>query len=509
MKFYRWLLITGIGLIFIGLIIYSITNLWDLKTIIPLAIGLGLTIFSLIKLDFTQIIKNRRFQYGSNAIIVILLVVAIVGLLDFFLARHTIRIDTTASKIFSLSDQTRKILKNLDKDVTVLAFVKDINKESVEDLLKEYAHLSKHFKYELIDPDEKPAIAKRHRVKAYGNLVIICNDREEQIDQATEEKITNAIIKVTREEKKKVYFVSGHGEGSITDNERYGFSKAKEAILEQNYEVEDLLLADKDSIPDNASVIVLPGPKKELFEHEKEMLKDYIDRGGSVLLMLDPRPSIGLIEFLKPYGVQVGDDIVIDASGLGRLFGAGPDIPLVANYGSHPIVSEMGNYMTFFPGVRSVRKDEENNDTKIKIVELAKTSPQSYAVKNFEEMYKTGKIKISKDDEKGPIPIAVAVTKNVEKDENKIRDKARLVVVGDSDFATNAYFSNQANGDLFMNMINWLLADEDLISIRPKSPDVRTVNMTPAQVKTVFWLTVIILPAISFIVGVLVYIRRR
>ena len=509
MKLYKWILAGGFLLVFIGLIVYSIVNVWDYKSLVLIALGLVGIVYSLIKLDIRNILKDRRFLYGGNALLVALLVIAIVGLLDFFLARHTIRVDTTSNKQFSLSDQTVKVLKNLKKDVKVLAFVKDINKGPVEDLLTEYSHVSKRFKWELIDPDEKPAIARRHRVREYGNLVVMCEDREEQISRAEEEDLTNAIIKVTREERKKVYFTAGHGEGSIEDDDRYGYSRAKEAIKEQNYDVEEIILAEKDSIPADASVIVVPGPKKELFEHEKEILKNYIEAGGSVLFMLDPRPSVGLEDFLKDYGIKVGDDIVIDASGLGRLFGAGPDIPIVATYGDHAIVKDLGNYMTFFPGVRSVRKDENNNDFKLDVVELAKTGSQSYSVKNFEDMYKTGKIKITKDDEKGPIPIAVAVTKDVSNNKDKRREKARIVVVGDSDFASNAYFANQANGDLFMNMISWLLADEDLISIRPKSPDIRTVNMTPAQLKSVFWLTVIILPAISFGIGVLVYIRRR
>jgi len=505
MKLYKWIFAIGLVLIACGLIFHSITNVWNWPVITLLVLGFGVSVFALIKLDIRSILKSRGLIYGGNMVLVTVLVIAIVGLVDFFFARHSWRADTTASGIFSLSDQTRKILKNLDKDIEIIAFAKKINKSSIEDRLGEYRHYSKRVQWEIVDPDEKPAIAKQYKVKDYGNLVILCEGKEEQVPNFSEESITNAIIKVTREGRKKVAFLTGHGEGNIASTERDGFDKAKQAIEEQNYTVEEIMLADKDSIPADISVLVVAGPEKRLFDKELDMLTNYIENGGSSLLMLDPRPSPGLSDYLKRWKLDVGDNLVIDASGFGRLFGAGPDIPLVSNYTTHPIVKDMKGVMTFFPMARTVRPLESEEQKGVTVEELTLTSQQSFAVENIEDVYRTGRVSMRSNDLQGPLSIACAATIET----TPGRRKGRLVTVGDSDFASNAYFGNQANGDLFMNMISWLLADEDLISIRPKDPEIRMVDMTPGQTKTVMWLTVIILPAIAFGVAIMVYVRRK
>ena len=508
MKLYKWIFTAGLVLIAIGLIIYSITDVWNWKSLLWIGIGIVGTVFALIKLDVKSIFKSRRILYGGNMFLMILLVIAILAMVNFFLARHTWRVDTTASGQFSLSNQTVKVLKGLEKDIEVIAFAKDINKGYIEDRMNEYAHYSRHFKWEIIDPDEKPAIAKKYSVKTYGSLVVSCEDMEEQIPNANEESITNAIIKVSREGKKKVYFISGHGEGNIDGEDRDGYSHAKKAIEDQNYEVHDLFLADKDSIPSDASIVVINGPNKELFSHELEMITQFLNNGGSALFMLDPDPGIGLIDYMKNWYIDVGDNLVVDASGMGRFFGAGPDIPLVTNYGDHPIVKEMGSYMTFFPMTRSISPMDMEDASSVNVDELAKTSAQSFGVGDVEEVYRTGKVSLGPNDMRGPITVACATAMDIG-GTGRGRDKARIVTIGDSDFASNAYFSNQANGDFFMNVVSWLIADEDLISIRPKAPETRLVNMTPAQTKTVFWLTVVILPAVAFGIGVLVFVRRR
>jgi ABC-type uncharacterized transport system involved in gliding motility auxiliary subunit len=505
MKIYKWVFSIGLILIACGLIYFSIVNIWSWPVIVLLVLGFGASVFALIKLDIRTLLKNRRLIYGGNMVLVIILIIAIVGLVDFFFTRHSWRVDTTATKIFSLSDQTRKILKNLDKDIEIVVFAKKSNKSYINDRLNEYRHYSKRISWEVVDPDEKPALAKQYNVKNYGNLVIICEDKAELVPNFSEEAIINAIIKVTREGKKKVAFLTGHGEGTIASTERDGFERAKQAIEQQNYTVEELMLVDKDSIPADISVLVIAGPQKPLFEKELDLLTKFIENGGSSLIMLDPRPAPGLSDYMKGWKIEVGDNLIIDASGFGRLFGAGPDIPLVTDYTDHPIVKDMKNVMTFFPMARTVRPLESDNKENIIVEELIRTGQQSFAVANIEEVYRTGRVSRGPNDLQGPLSIACAAT--IENPSGQ--REGRLVVVGDSDFASNAYFDNQANGDLFMNMISWLIADEDLIAIRPKNPEISTVNMTPAQTKTVMWLTVIILPAIAFGVAIMVYVRRK
>jgi ABC-type uncharacterized transport system involved in gliding motility auxiliary subunit len=229
--------------------------------------------------------------------------------------------------------------------------------------------------------------------------------------------------------------------------------------------------------------------------------------------MLDPAPGIGLEEFAAGWGVNVGNDVVVDVSGVGRLFGAGPTIPLVTDYLSHSITSDF-KVMTFFPLTRSITPAGDS-DGKRKVEMLLQTTTRSWAEKNFTEE----KFKLDKDvDVKGPVPIAVAVTNEFEpvsgsleepESTDKERNIARMVVFGDSDFACNSYFSVSGNSDLFLNVVNWLAEEEDLISIRPKAREDRRVTMTAAQSRAVFYLTVFAMPLMVLVAGVVIKLRRK
>ena len=502
MKFYRWLLTLGLVLLATGLIIYSTSHSLDFKSLLMILIGAIVLIIALFRLDLGRILKDRRLLYGGNMLLVIILVTAILGLLNYFSARHSWRVDTNTGKTFSLAPQTVNLLKSLNSDIEIIVFDKRINAGPVENLLKEYAHISKRFSYRLVDPDEKPGLSNQYKVTQYGSLVVIGGNREEQINLATEEALTNAIIKVTRDKTRRVAFITGHGERSINSADRKGFANAEAAIEDQNYVVEELRLAEMDSIPGDISVIIIAGPEKDYFKGELELLTTYLKNGGSGLFLLDPKPGMGLQKYLRKWNISVGSDMVVDASGFGRLLGAGPEIPLVSDYGDHPIVEQLDGLMTFFPLTRSVSVIASDN-SKMSATVIARTGQTSYAI-GQEKISKREEISIGPEDRRGPIDIACALT--VSNDTNR---ETRIVVVGDSDFASNAYFTNQANGDFFMNIINWLVSDEDLISIRPKNPEMRTVNVTPGQMRLVFWLTVIVLPVLAFALGIVVYRGRH
>src|SRR5262249_52502135 len=193
----------------------------------------------------------------------------------------------------------------------------------------------------------------------------------------------------------------------------------------------------------------------------------------------------------------LGNNTVVDASGVGRFIGLGPGAPLARTYGSHAITKDFEGTMTFFPLSRSV---ESNKSTSANTVDLMKTSEESWA----ETDLKAGNVQYDEGkDKKGPITLGVAGTKmNGDKE-------ARLVVIGDSDFAANQFFGIQRNGDLFMNSINWLAQDEDLISIRPKNPSDRKVSMTEADQNQMFWITLVLMPLATIGSGVYIWWKRR
>jgi ABC-type uncharacterized transport system involved in gliding motility auxiliary subunit len=463
-------------------------------------------------MEGVKVLKQRKTRYSINTIIAIILFIGIIALINFVSDRHHLRIDLTQTGMFSLADQSAKILKDLDSEVMVYAFFQSPDRR-LRDLLDEFKIKSDKFNFKFVDPDREPEIAKAYEVKQYGIVVVKSGENMEQIIDVNEEKLTNAVLKVSRKEQKRVYFLVGHGEREIENIEREGYNGAKQALENENYDIGTMMLAREGSIPEDCAALIIASPKIALLENEIELIERYLKDGGSLLLMLDPAQGAGLEGFLADWDVEVGDDIVVDISGMGRLFGAGPTIPLVSDYPSHKITDEF-NLMTFFPLTRSV-KPATQGGVGLEIQTIVQTTARSWAEKNYEEE----PFRLDEEmDLKGPISLAIALKKEFAAESDTLegeglikseKNSARMVVFGDADFACNSYFSVSGNKDLFLNVVNWLAEEEDLISIRPRQLEDRRVSMTAAQSRNVFYLTVIALPLILLAVGITVKVKRR
>ena len=492
--------IAGIVFVFAALIWYSINRVWAVYHWILLIaglIGVGYYIFVFYK-NRNKAISKRSLKYGSNVTVQVIVVLAIIAMLAFISTRRHFRWDWTSSHLYSLSPQTKKVLDNLKKDVKVVAFFKSSNQRNARDILDEYSYRSSHFKYQFVDPDEHPEIARQYGIRSYGTLAVECGPKRELVKKLTESNLTNAIIKVTRDKDKVIYFLTGHGEHSITDSSPEGYKDAVDAIKKENYIVKELNLARRKSIPDSCTALVIAGPKSNFLPGELDTIKAYLDKGGKVFLMVDPDHPKDLDDFAAKFHVKLGDDMVIDVSGVGQLFGAGPGMPLVTSYDHNNPITKDFNVMTFYPLACSVipMKDKDGYT----ITELLKTSRNSWAEKD----YSSGKVKFDEGrDIKGPVSIGVVVEKNHGK------KKMVLVIFGDSDFAKNGYFKNQGNSNLFQNTISYLAEEEDLISIRPKEIQDRRLTMSQADVKGLFYLVVIAIPLLVIIIGTVIYIRRN
>lgn len=519
MKKYATLIgLVGVALLLAGFVVYSINS--AITTIAAILFIAGVVgVIGYIILKFNEIksgLSSRSTKFGSNAALMVIILFGIMVVINILATRFSFRADTTAAKVYSLADQTRKVLKNLDKDVTVYGFFKSNEEGLAKEFMVEYAHYTQKLKYEFIDPDKEPGLAKKYEVKSYGTLVIECEDKLEKITTVSEQEITNALIKVTREGVKKVYFTTGHGEKDYDNSEQTGMSKAKEVIQELNYEIEKIFLVQApDSIPNDCSLLIVAGPQTELLLPEKTKMDAYLKRGGKVMLLLDPESPQSYVDYAKEWGVIVGNDLIVELSPVGQLFGAGPIMPVVTNYEKHAITEGFGGMMTIFPQVRSVRKAEEA-PTGVQVTEVAKSSPNSWA--ETTPIGAEGKVGFDENsDIQGPVSICAVAEKSAEnpvKKEDKYDlgtgdIKTRLVIFGDSDFATNAYFDFQANGNFFLNSLNWLAEEEDLISIRPRDPEDRRLNLTQKQSKMILWLGVILLPIVVFAFGIYIYRRRK
>jgi gliding motility-associatede transport system auxiliary component len=475
--------------------------------------------------EIAKVFGGRRARYGTLAGTSVLVVLGIMIAVNYIGAKQNKRWDLTTNKSFSLSDQSRNTVAKLDAPLEIKVFAKEDEFQRYKDRLNEYQYASKNVKTEYIDPDKKPTIAGENQIKQYGTIVFNYKGRAERITADTEQDITNGIIKVVTGQQKKVYFTQGHGERDMAGVDRDGYGTIAMGLKGENYTVDKVVLAQQGAVPDDAAVVVVAGPKTDFFPPEIDALKKYLDKAGKLLLELDPPakadspPLANLIALAHDWGFDVGNNVVVDASGMGRLIGTDASVPVAADYPPHPITQGF-SFITAFPLARSVTPVEGgvNGHTAQPFVN---TSPRSWAETDIKGLLTTGKVALdeSKGDKKGPITIAAAVsaaataapaaTGAPPADPQAPKPETRVVVIGDSDFAANNGLGIQGNRDLFMNIVGWLSQQENLISIRPKEPDDRRLTMTATQQVNVTWLSWVIIPGTIFIAGVYTWWRRR
>jgi ABC-type uncharacterized transport system involved in gliding motility auxiliary subunit len=464
--------------------------------------------------SWAQRLFGRNLRFGTNLAIAAIAVLGIIALVEAISLRHSHRFDLTANKRYSLSPQSQQLLAELPQPVKVTAFYQDAQaaRESAKDLLDQYAYYGKQFTYEFIDPDRNPGVAKRYGITSYGTIVLESGAKEEKVLAADEENLTNALLKIIREGKKVVYFLEGHGEHSINNAEREGYSEAKRAIESQNYEAKPLSLLTEGKLPDDASILIIAGPRKDLLEGELAEITRFIERGGKVMFLVNPEGPPGLTPYLADYGIQVVEGVVVDP--VSRLFGADYLMPVITTYEEHPITKNF-EVASFFPLALSVKTTDKMPE-RVSAQVLAKTSPNSWLERGQEERQgiTRGEARLAYHegyDEKGPVPvIAVAtVTPRREGSTEQEPKKARIVVFGDSDFASNNYLNLSGNRDLFLNTVSWLAEEENLIAIRPKEGGSFFTPVTATQERLIFWLSMIVLPAVVVGSGVATYMWRR
>ena len=518
-KYRHFIGLGGFVLLIAVLILKTILGSVGLVGTILLFLGLiGLVAYGILMMqDIANYFQKRSAKYTTNALVSALIILLILIIINALAVNNNWRKDVTAASQFSLAPQTIKVLKNLKRPVKVVSFFRSNNQRRITDLLEEYDYYSDKFHYEIIDPDKSPEKAKEYKIRAYGTSVIESGANRETIHSTKEEDLTNAIIKVSRDKKKVIYFVKGHGEKDIDTRIEGskgggGMATAKEGLEKLNFEVKSLMLVSEDKVPDDCSVLVIPGPQTPFLQNEIERVRNYIQRGGKMLLMVDPAPAWDGAPLVQGWGVKVDNDVVLDVSGIGQLFGAGPAIPIAATYGNHPITKSFKNMITAFPFARSIEIEYDKKPSEVTVTKLIETSPRSWGETNL-----TGEKPVKFDegkDIKGPLTLGVVLERDAQTDTaasniSGKKKKSRIILFGDSDFATNAYFHVQRNGDLFLNMVSWLAQEEDLVSIRPREPEDRRVFLTQAQSRFILIFGVILFPALILVTGIVVYVRRR
>jgi ABC-type uncharacterized transport system involved in gliding motility auxiliary subunit len=454
-----------------------------------------------------QWMKARQTKFWAYTTVYVLIVVGVVGGLNFLANRYNKSYDTTSAKKFTLSDQTIKIAGNLKQPVTITYWDQPTKFQAAHDLLDRYKNLSPKIDVEYMDTDKKRTQALAAGVKTLGTLFINVGNKQQEAKSLTEEEVTGAMVRALKGGDRSVCFLTGAGEHSPDDAERDGYSAIKDAVEKNNYKTQTLKMIPNPEIPATCTIAIIGGPQHEYLQPEVDAIRNYVENGGRALFMLDPplkfaRMDIdenqGLMNVLSSWGVTPDKDLVLDTSGVGQLFGLGPEFPLVTSYESHAIVREMKDTPSGFPIARSL---EVKNGDKTTVEKLFSTTDNSFATMNLQ----SAEIKQGKDDKKGPLVLGAAGTYTTGKENGN----GRFVVVGSSRWVTNGFLRFNGNRDLFLNMINWLSSDEDLISIRPKEPTDNRLNMTARQMSVVEYTSVFMIPLLIIAAGVGVWWRRR
>lgn len=516
----------GMALVFGALAVRILRPEWDQYAIYASWTGLVLVLLYTAGQwrEIVAFFQKRNARYGALASASVLIVLGILLAVNYLATRQNKRWDLTANRQYSLSDQTVRLLQGLDAPVRLLVFDQAGALESFRPRLDEYAYQSSQVSVEYIDADRRPVQAKEYEIQTYGTIVVEYMGRRERVTTDSEQDITNALIKVLNPAEKRVYFLAGHGEKDPTDtNERTGYSAIVDGLRRDNYQWEKLVLAQTNSVPENATVLVLAGPTTDLLEAEVELLRQYLSNNGKLLVMLDPpdlkqpRPMPRLMGLLRDWGVNVTDSVIVDVSGLTNV----ATVPVAAPPYPNHVITDRFNLLTMFPMARAITA-VEGADPERTAQPIVQTTPRAWAEVNLASLESPDQLQpdTDKGDIAGPVSLAVAVATPGQTDpppadaaaadENEQRSpETRIAVFGDSDFIANAYLGIEGNGDLFMNTVNWLAQQESLIAIRPREASDRRLTMTANHITGMFWLSVVLIPAAVIGAGIFTWWRRR
>jgi len=447
--------------------------------------------------------KARQTKFAAYTAVYVLIVVAVVGVLNFLANRYNKTYDTTSSKQFTLSDQTEKIAKNLKQDVSISYWDQPTQFQAAHDLLDRYKNLSPKIDIHYEDLEKNITKARAAGVTRRGAVLVQTAGRTQEAKSLSEEEVTGALVRAMKTGDKLACFAEGAGEHTLEDAERTGYGQLKTLIEGNNYKTQSINLLQKPEIPKDCTMVIVGGPSRDYLQPSVDTLKNYVENGGKAIIMLDPPlkfakqnidENAALAGVLATWGVTPDKDLVLDTSGVGQLYGLGPEIALVSTYSTHPIVGAMKRLASGFPIARSL---QIKNGDKTTVEKLFESTDDAFATSNLA----SAEIKPSASDKKGPFILGAAGTFSA--------GGGRFVAVGSSSWVANSYLRLAGNRDLFLNMMNWLSADEDLISIRPKEPEDRRLTMTANQMRLAFYSSVLAIPLLILASGLSVWWKRR
>jgi len=445
--------------------------------------------------------QQRSTRMGLNSIVAVVLVGAILVILNFLAARHAPEWDYSETQHFTLSRQTYQVLRKLEQPVAIKVFAheRSPNFAAFRDLLNTYTKETSKVTVEFIDPERQPDIAKTYAISEIDTAVVESSAQKIYLNDASENEVTNALLRVTQTAKKHLVFLTGHGEKGLTDQQSSGLSRAQDALEKQGYQIDAIPNMTSEHIPTTTTVI-MASPQEPLPKDEQANLQHYLEQGGHLLLLVDPQNHDSVDALTQQWGVTLGDGIVVDEEH--RLGRGSPTALQIRSFTGHDITDEF-TVPILLPVSRYIDFDMENGQD-WEFVSLAQTSEKSWAEMNTTTT--NPELNIEEDVE-GPLTIAAALTAKTATQEDKT--PAKIVIVGNSAFVTNGYLTYPGNTDFFLKTIAWLADEGHLVSITPKEPAFRPFVPNPSQEQALLFFQVLFLPLFTLFLGFSVWKKRR
>lgn len=441
--------------------------------------------------------KKRTFD--PTILIIPLVLLAVLVVVQILSYRFTARVDLTPRRVHSLAQISRNVIAQLDGSplkATAFYAADDIYREQARDLFEEIRQAYRPFSYEFVDPTRNPRLVELYEVGSNGTVVLEYRGGRTKVVSREEQALINGLHRLVQERQPVVYFTTGHGEKTSSRE----YSSLAQALSAEQYQPRDLLLIREPKVPADAQLVVVAAPREDLSPHVIRLLQDYYDDGGSLLIMLDPLRNGGLTEFLEQTGVELYWDTIIDERS--QVLGGDVLFPIVGDYGSNPITGSV-DLFSFYPIARSIGI-AANRPGGVDARPIARTGPDAWGERNVGQLSRGEPAFDPAEDLRGPLNIGVMVTRRLSQG-----GESRLVVFGDSDFAGNDYLEVSGNRDVIMNTVAWLTSEESLIGIRSRDPSHTPIVLTGRQSNHIFWLLIVLLPGLSAVAGLAVFLRMR
>jgi ABC-type uncharacterized transport system involved in gliding motility auxiliary subunit len=448
--------------------------------------------------------SRARLQLRIQSGLFLLLFISLLALLAWLSQRYPVTIDMSSNQRNSLSQETVRLLEQIETPIDVTLFIAPANerKPTLEKLFKRYRQLQPNIHVQTLNPELHPELVRAHDIRYDGEVLLEYLGRNEKIAQISEANVSNAIQRLLRQGERWLVFLQGHGERNPYGQANHDFSQFASQLAGKGYTIENLTLAQTSSIPDNTDVLVLASPRVALLPGEIRLLQEYIDAGGNFLWFADPEEAVDGLELLgESLATGFVPGIIVDPNS--QLMGLDRnDFALIGEYPRHPITSNLSS-LSIFPQAQGLEFYGDENWQR-----------QNFLQSDERSWNETGElqadaVKGDNDDEiSGPLTIGMSLARSAN-DSNGQPFEQRVIVVGDADFLANSYLGNGSNLEIGINLINWLSHDDRLISISPRpAPDTR-LELSPTEQLVIAVFFLLALPLGLLVSGLRIWLQRR